>query len=143
MKSGAQIAKKWADRLAASKELYEQGIDGVEVAPGVSAVAHEAAMRAHTMEAIDSGKWRENTLAVGLQDWKGKAKGKGGQRLIDGAREARPDREAYYNAMAAEYDKIKKTVRAMPNVTEADKDARQKASQEMMKALRGRGQRKR
>jgi len=136
-KDPSKIARKYGRRLADSGQDYEDGVMSVTKAPGQAAAAKQATMRQRTIEAIDSGLWAKNTAAVGLGEYQQACIKKGKQRLTEVASLAEENMLKYQASAAADYERIRNEVRAMPNATEAEREARRKRSAEMMKAMKG------
>lgn len=132
-----KVAKKWASRTSGAVESYRDGVMSVDEAPGLAAARKEATMRQRTMEAIDSGKWRENTAAVTKEEWQRKSSSKGAANLATGVREAENEMAQGFANLADDWDRIRKEIRSMPNSTDAERRARWERSQELMKQLKG------
>lgn len=82
------IAQNWASRMGASTQKISDGIDAVQVAPGVAAARQKDVWRNNTMNAAD--KYARNVQAVSLEEWRQAAKGKGLNRIGPGATAAMP-----------------------------------------------------
>ena len=119
-----EAAEKWSRRLGAAGEDIRRGIERVQVAPGQAAVAQEAKMRAKTLEAIDSGKWRERTGAVTLTEWRSAAINKGLPRVAAGASEAQPKMRNFMAELLPFVDSARAEIAAMPSLTLDDSIAR-------------------
>ena len=90
-KTPKEIAEKWARRAAAATEDYKKGIDRVTESPTAKAAAKKEKMKANLLKALDEGKWEKGLLAVSLDEWKRKAKEKGGANYGTGIRAAEGD----------------------------------------------------
>ena len=132
-----EIAREWAERTKASKAKYIRNVNSVQEAPGVSAARHEDAMIAHTMEALESGRWRENVSAVPKEEWQRKTAGKGATNLVTGVEASREDVARGVANLAADWERIRQTARAMPKATPEQAEARRKYAEDQMRALKG------
>lgn len=135
-RSGADALKKWARRIADNQEDTMAAIDRVEVSPGALAVAKKETWKARVAAAYE--KWQRNTGGLPLSTWQEKMKKKGVRRAVEGSQDASTDANniATFDALMQYTANVKKTVRAMPNATKADRDARRKKAQDMMEQFK-------
>lgn len=134
-----KVGKKWSDRLSAATQDMIDGVNAVTVAPSQLAVAHEDTFRQRLMEAINSGKWRDNLSAVTLQSWKTDMTTRGIPRAVEAARTALPATVAFLQQFLPFAAQVSDEIRAMPNATEADRNARMLANVARMRTFRRTG----
>lgn len=117
------IAQKWASKMGQATQAYTDGINGVQVAPGIAAARASAKWLARTTAA--QPKYEKNVSAVTLVTWQQAAITKGAPRLASGATAALPKVEAF---MASFFQYLKAgqaTINAM--ATDTFDQAMQKA----------------
>lgn len=133
------MLKKWQANMGNAAQAYTDGVKSVQQAPGQSAAQQQNAMVTRWNQAVQSGAWAQNTAAVSLSDWQAAAVNKGASRLVDGAQKGAAKFQRYAQQAAPVLAQIKQTVRAMPNGTDAERQARYQAAQTMLKQLKGIG----
>lgn len=126
-----EAAEKWARKLGAAGEDVRRGIERVSEAPGVAAGRQQAKMLAKTTEAITNGKWKRNTEAVSLTDWRKAAIEKGVPRIAQGATAAEPKMAAFMGELLPFIDTQVAGIANMPSTSLDDNIAR------MTKFVRG------
>lgn len=119
-----KVANKWQTNLSNATTSITDGVNAVQVAPGQAAAAAQATMRARLLAAIDSGKWAANVSAVPLQSWKNSMITVGIPRIADGASKGKPKMQAFLASFLPYVANVQQQVRAMPNATQADREAR-------------------
>lgn len=87
------VAQNWANRLAGSTQKITDGINAVQVAPGMAAARQKNVWIQNTTSSAD--KWARNTQAVSLGDWQQAAIQKGVNRVGPGAQAAIPRFESF------------------------------------------------
>jgi len=92
-KDPATVAQNWATRLAQSTQAITDGVNAVQVAPGVAAARQKNAYIANVQ--ANAGKWATKTAAVPLGDWQAAMTGKGIPRIGQGATAAIPKMQAF------------------------------------------------
>ena len=123
-KDPAAVAAKWSTNLSNSTTSITNGVNAVNQAPGQAAANAQATLRARLLAAIDSGKWAANVSAVSLQQWKQAMLQTGIPRIADGARKGQPKMQTFMAAFLPFLSNVQRQVRAMPNATQADREAR-------------------
>lgn len=78
-----QASAKWQQRLQASSQQITDGVNGVTVAPGVSAAAQSALWLSQVQ--ASQAKWKANVAAVSLQSWQAAMINVGIPRISQGA----------------------------------------------------------
>ena len=112
-----EFVEKHNRRLKGASVDMRAGVEKVTVSPTALAAGKIDKMRAHLIEAIDSGKVASRLKAVTLEDWKSKMLTKGVGRVAQGIDEAAPKvlnfAQQLLPAVAAAQAKIK----ALPDLT--------------------------
>lgn len=88
-----QIAQDWAQRLAASTDKIQRGVQSVTVAPGQAAARQKDAYVQGVQ--ASSNKWATRVASVTLSDWQQATINKGVQRVASGAQAAQPKMAAF------------------------------------------------
>lgn len=83
-----QIAAAWAQRLGASSDKMQAGVNAVTVAPGQMAAKQKAVYLQNVQASAD--KWAKKVGAVSLSDWQAAYIAKGIPRIASGATAAQP-----------------------------------------------------
>ena len=88
-----QVAAEWAQRLAASTQKIQTGVQAVSVAPGQLAARNKAGYVQGVTAAQD--KWASRTASVPLATWQNDMVQKGLPRIASGATAAQPKMAAF------------------------------------------------
>lgn len=131
-----KVASKWATNLSNSTTSITDGVNAVNTAPGQAAAAAQATMRSRILAAIDSGKWAAAVSAVSLQSWKNSMLTVGVPRIADGANKGKPKMQAFLQSFLPYVANVQQQVRAMPNATQADREARMLANARLLAQFR-------
>lgn len=111
------IAEKQLRRAQAATSDYQAGIENVTEAPTHRAARKKDKYRAGVQAALDSGKYEEGLMAVGLEEWKDAAKKKGGDRYASGVAASAPKVQAFWAEFAPFQEAAKKEIDALPDAT--------------------------
>lgn len=122
-----QAATKQADRLKGSLEMIRDGVNRVDVAPGVKAAAKQDKMKANLIRAIDDGTWARNVSAVSLADWKLSMLNKGVGRIPEGIDAAHDKQVAFYTHLFQYQEGLQAEIEGMSDLTLEDNIARMSA----------------
>lgn len=120
MESPQEVAKRWAQRMAAEVGKWEKGVQGVTEPPTHKAAAAVADYVAGVQRAANSGKFEASLRAVSGEEWKRRTVAKR-DRVASGAAEAQPRMAQYLTEALPVIENIRQQVRAMPGNT---RDAR-------------------
>jgi len=123
-KDPLKSAAKWQRNTKAATADMAEGVDRVEVSPGVLAARKVDKMRANFNAAIDSGKTAERLAAVGLDEWKNAMKTKGVQRVSAGVDGALSKVGEFHVQLDSHQATISNKLAKMPDVTLEDGIAR-------------------
>lgn len=120
-----QAASKWQSRLSASTQEITQGVQGVTVAPGISAAKQKQLWLSRTTAAAD--KWAKRVASVSLNDWQSKMINVGIPRIATGAQANQPKMAAFMGEFLPYMDRGVAAVKAMPKNGIEDSIARSAA----------------
>lgn len=104
-----EAAAQWAQRLAASTDKIQRGVQSVTVAPGQAAARQKETWAQQVAASKD--KWAQRVASVPLSDWQQSMTTKGVQRVAGGAQAAQPKVEQF---MAQVLPHIASGVSALP-----------------------------
>ncbi len=120
----SEYTEKLIRRSKAASVDMERGIQAVTEAPGAAAVKKESKMLAKLTEAVQSGKWRQRTGAVTLEQWRKNALEKGIPRVSVGLDAAQEKIQSFAEEFLPFIDGLQKKVKGMPDQTLEDGIAR-------------------
>lgn len=130
---------KWKANTSASADRYVQGANDTQIDPTAAAIAAIPRMRSAVLEAIDNGRVANGLRRSGRQGWLDGVTGKGRANFQSGVANADPKFRASFGPLLAFIANAQTTVRSMPNLTDADRDARALRMIQLMRSYR-RGQ---
>lgn len=136
MITAAQFWTKWSNGMNQAGDRIRAGVNAVLTTPGYDAIAQQAKMRANWLNAIDGGKWATNLGAMTVEGWRAAMIQKGIPRIADGVRGAQARVTNFATALLQFENQLQQQVRAMPNATAGDKEARVIAWMRGMKQFR-------
>ncbi len=135
--SADQWAAKLATRAGNAGQDWLTGVQNPSRDPVKAAIAAEAKWKAKTQEAINKGTWAKKMAKVTAADIIATATKVGTQAYTNGIA-ARTDKIAAAGArILPQIYKVADTVAAMPDVTDADRDARMLANVKGLRAIKG------
>lgn len=117
-KDPTTVAQLWAQRLSASTNEIQAGVQAVTTAPGARAAAAVDTWLARIQASRD--KWVRNVQAVSLSSWQQAMIQKGIPRISSGATAAVPKMTAFMSQWLPFAEQGAQTVRNMPNATLQD-----------------------
>lgn len=118
------FADKWSQRTQAAAQDYAQGVATTDKDPTALAQAAGARYIAKVQEAFTSGRWARGLQRSGKAGWQAAVAAKGVNNFSTGVAAAR-DKVAAKIAPVLQFEKaLQAQINAMPNVTDADKNAR-------------------
>lgn len=135
-KSVAKTMAKWESRTTGATEAYKDGIDGVTVAPNSKAAAAVDKYARKTQEAVTSGRFVAANQAVDLGQWQQAAKTKGATNQANGIRNMTAKAKAAQARFLEYAQQVRQQIDSMPNLTEADAEARIRKNLELMRAYK-------
>lgn len=105
---------KWGQRLNASGQFIQSGVNGVQTAPGVAAAAAQDRMLTNLTQAVTSGIWARNVSGVSLQAWKDAMVNKGIPRISQGVTAAQKNKTQVITQLLSAVDSASAAARAIP-----------------------------
>jgi len=137
VKSPEKWVEKQLARVRVAGEDYRSGVEAVTVNPAERALAANAKRVAKLQDSIAKKTWEKKMAKVTLDDWKRKASTVGADRFISGV-EANVDKiEAFVRSFQPKLESLSSSVKAMPETTEAERDARVLAMIRGLRKLKG------
>lgn len=127
------VLSKWKQRAGAAAQDYATGVANTDKDPTQLAIAAIPRMRARVLEAIDSGKVANGLRAVGKGGWQQAVATKGVQNYSAGVNAADEKFTRAFGPLLQYIASVKSTVDSMPNVTDADRDARMLRNAQLMR----------
>ena len=117
-------ADKWVTRTSAASQDYAQGVAQTDKDPSALAIAAQARLLANFQSSVQSGKWANRLRAVGKAGWQSAVASKGVSNFQNGVSAARDKVAAAAGPLLAFESNLQRQVQGMPNVTDADREAR-------------------
>lgn len=137
IKSPDKWLAKQLSRVRVAGGDFKDGVDAVTVNPAEKALAANAKRIAKLQASIANKTWEKKMARVTLDDWKKKASTIGADRFISGV-EANVDKiESFIRAFQPKLESLTSSVKAMPETTEAERDARVLAMIRGLRKLKG------
>lgn len=122
--SAQEFADKWASRSANAASDYVAGAERTDKDPTALAIAAIPRMKMRVIEAIDSGRVAAGLRRSGKQGWLEGVRGKGSQNYSTGVNNAKDKVAAAAGPLLAYQAAGLSRLASMPNVTDADREAR-------------------
>ena len=134
IKSPEVVAKKWQNGMSQAQEAMTEGVAAVTVAPGdAAAAARQKWVNAMASLAVQD-KWARNVRIGGsLPNWRSAMETYGIQRAVQGASQKASKYLAAVGPLLAFESQLQQTIKAMPSLTDADREARMLAWSRGMK----------
>lgn len=134
--NAADVTAKWAKNTKEAGKSYEAGIQAVDSSPMEAAANKADKYLQGVQDAVSSGKFQSALRGVSLNDWKQAAITKGARRLSDGVTAAVPKMQAVMTQLLPQIQAIQSQVRAMPDTTESDREARMVENMRRMRQIK-------
>lgn len=132
----AAITAKWAANTKNGQKAYEAGIQAVDTSPMEAAAAKQDKYLQGVQDAVNNGTYAAGLRSVSMQDWKQQCLTKGAKRISDGVTAATPKMQQTMQQLMPQIAAISAAVRAMPDTTESDREARMIENVRRMKQIR-------
>lgn len=110
----AEVAARWAERLAQSTQRITAGVQGVTQSPTAKAAQALDRYQQGVANAVSSGKMADALNRVSLADWQRATIDKGVQRIASGAIAAKPKMTQFLQAFLPHVAAGKAIVDGMP-----------------------------
>jgi len=117
-------ADKWVTRTSAASQDYADGVAQTDKDPTSLAIASQARLLLNFQNAVNSGEWAAALRAVGKAGWQAAVAAKGVANFQNGVSAARDKVVAAAVPLLAFETNLQRQVQGMPNVTDADREAR-------------------
>ena len=134
--SPSEVAAKWRQNLSNAGPTYKAGVQSVTIAPTQAAKKQADKMVRRLKESVDSGRYAEGCDSVTLPDWQSACIDQGAARLVDGAAHGESNTLRYLEVALPVIHRLAAEVRAMPNSTDAEIEARMLAFRRSMKKFK-------
>lgn len=135
-KTAQQMVEKYTRGMAEGGKAYIDGIASTDKDPIQLAIAAAPKYEARVMEAIRENRYAEGLAGTNKQQWQQASKA-GAQKFTQSATTAGAKFQRYATVAAPLLAQISQEVQAMPNITEADAEARMIENMRKMKQLKG------
>ena len=126
--------KKQIDRVSVAGDDYIAGIESVTEAPTLKAAEKADKYLKRVQEMVDY--WKKRLQAVSLEEWKSATKAKA-DRFPDGVRKAEDKIRKFVSAWQPILAEIQRAVRALPDMTDADREKRMIENLRRLKKAKG------
>ncbi len=115
-----EFQEKHSRRLKAASVDMRTGVEKITVSPTAQAAEKIDKMRAHLIEAIDSGKTARRLKAVSLEEWKSKMLTKGVGRVAEGIDQAKDKVIGFAEQLLPAVAAAQAEIKALPDLTLED-----------------------
>lgn len=130
---GATSFAKWKARTAAAQQDYVDGALSTDKDPTALAIAAGPRYIANVQRSFNDGTWANRLRASGKTGWQNGIRDKGATNFTNGVQNAGAKAEAAFVALAAYIAGVQRQIASMPNVTDADREARMLANTRLMR----------
>ncbi len=117
-------ADKWSQRTSAASQDYATGVAQTDKDPTALAIAAQARLLQNFTQSVTSGQWANGLRQVGKGGWQAAVAAKGVANFQNGVAAARDKVAAAAGPLLAFEANLQRQVQGMPNVTDADREAR-------------------
>lgn len=129
-------AAKWAQRAGSAGQDYVDGARRTDKDPTALAVQNQARALANYTRSLTSGEWAARLRSVGKAGWLAGVEGKGVNNYTNGVQQSEAKVAQAFGALFAFEANLERQIASMPNVTDADREARALAWIRGMRAYR-------
>lgn len=112
--TAAQWLAKWGTNLNAAGTYIKNGVNAVQVAPGVTAAAAQDRMLAGIQAAVSSGLWARKVSGVSLADWQSAMVNKGIPHIAAGVAQAQKSKVQQITALLSAIDATQASIASLP-----------------------------
>ena len=119
-----EVAQAWATGISNKQAKMTAGVQAVRTAPSAAAIANRQRFVQKMQDPATFDKWERGLRGVSLAQWVDAMTSYGIQRAAQGAQQKQAKVAAAFGPLLQAIDTLRGQVRSMPNVTEADRDAR-------------------
>lgn len=118
------VAAKWTQRTAAAAPDYAKGVANTDKDPTALAIAAGPRLLQNFTAAFNSGKWANGLRRAGKAGWQKAVADKGQTNFSTGVQAAGAKVTEAFTQLLAFEQNLLNNVSSMPNVTDADREAR-------------------
>jgi hypothetical protein len=129
----ASVFAKWKTNSTNAADAYVNGVQSSDKDIVALAIGAIPRMRANILKAIDDGRVANGLRKVGTQGIKDAVALKGKVAFTNGIDGAQSKFEASFAPLLTYIDGVKRQIAAMPNLTDADRDARMLKNVQLMR----------
>jgi molecular chaperone GrpE (heat shock protein) len=122
--TASEVKDKWLRNISAATQEMQAGVARLTVSPGQSAAAKKQKWINALMDTNTQDKWARNVQSVSLQQWQQAMNDYGINRVSQGAQAKSAKFEQAMTSLLPFIDRLRATVRAMPDNTPADREQR-------------------
>lgn len=122
--TASDVSQKWLTNLSNATAEMTAGVGRVQVAPGQAAAQKQQKWVNALMDPQIQAKWARNVSSVSLQAWQAAMTNYGINRVAQGAQAKQAKFTNAMNSLLPFIDQLAATVKAMPDNTPADREAR-------------------
>lgn len=131
--TAAEVFAKWQSNATNAADAYVAGVQSTDKDIVALAIAAIPRMRANVIDAIDKGRVANGLRKVTTQGIKDAVAKKGKVAFTNGVGGAQEKFEASFAPLLQYIDGVKRQVAQMPNLTDADRDARMLKNVQLMR----------
>jgi len=136
-----KAAERWVSkqiaRAAVATEDFKAGVEAPDRDPIKAALDASAKRAAKVRESLEKKTWEAAMRKVSVDEWKKATLEKGADRFARGIEFAEPKIRKFVAAFQPKLQEIQNAVRALPDVTDADREKRMLENLRRLKALKG------
>ena len=117
-------AEKWANRTGAAGQDYLAGVMQTDKDPTALAIQNQGRLVANFNAAVQNGTWANALRARGKAGWQQAVADKGVTNFQTGVAAAKDRVAQAFGPLLAYEAGLQRTINGLPNVTDADREAR-------------------
>lgn len=133
------VFNKWKSNSTNNADGYVAGVQNTDKDIVGLAIAAIPRMRANIITAIDSGRVANGLRKITTQGIKDAVAAKGKVAYVNGIDSAQTKFETAFTPLLQYIDGVKRQIAAMPNLTDADRDARMLKNVQLMRQYKSGG----
>jgi hypothetical protein len=130
------VYTKWLARTQAAADDYVSGVQNTDKDIAQLAINAIPRMRTNILDAIDNGRVANGLRKIGTDGIKRAVAAKGKVAFVNGVSGAQVKFEGSFAPLLTYIDGVKSAIAQMPNITDADRDARMLENVKRMRAYK-------
>jgi hypothetical protein len=131
--SAQAVFQKWLKNTGAAADDYVAGVQDTDKDIAQLAINAIPRMRTNILDAIDNGRVANGLRKIGTDGIKAAVAQKGKVAFTNGVAGAQVKFEGSFTPLLSYVDGVKRKIAAMPNITDADRDARMLENVKLMR----------